>query len=139
MAHPPSVGVDPGGQGPAQTLGVGPMHLPPRQESFCVHGLPSLHVVPLALAGLEHWPDVVSQEPTLWHWSDAVQVTGLAPVHVPDWQASVWVQALPSLHDVPFALAGLEHWPVAESQVPASWHWSDAEQVTGLVPVQLPA
>jgi hypothetical protein len=27
---------------------------------------------------------------------------------------------------------------VAESQVPATWHWSDAEQTTGLPPVQTP-
>jgi hypothetical protein len=32
-----------------------------------------------------------------------VQTTGLEPVQVPFWQVSVWVQALPSLHAVPFA------------------------------------
>jgi hypothetical protein len=48
------------------------------------------------------------------------------------------VQALPSLHVVPFAAAGLLHWPEAGLQVPATWHWSDAVQVTGLPPVQVP-
>ena len=32
----------------------------------------------------------------MWHWSAAVHVTGLLPVHAPAWQASLWVQALPS-------------------------------------------
>jgi len=48
------------------------------------------------------------------------------------------VQALPSLQVVPFGAAGLEHWPVLELQVPATWHWSDAAQTTGLLPVQVP-
>jgi hypothetical protein len=51
-----------------------------------------------------------------------VQITGFAPVHVPAWQVSVWVHASPSLQAVPFAAAGFEHWPVAGSQVPATWH-----------------
>jgi hypothetical protein len=44
-----------------------------------------VHVVPLALAGLEHVPLAGSQVPALWHWSDAVQTFGV-PVHTPDWQ-----------------------------------------------------
>jgi hypothetical protein len=64
-----------------------------------------------------------------------VQTTGLPPTHTPDWQVSVWVQALPSLQAVPSALDGLEHVPVAGSQVPATWHWSEAVQMT---PVQRP-
>jgi hypothetical protein len=35
------------------------------------------------------------------------------------------------------AFAGFEHWPVAELQVPALWHWSDAVQTFG-VPVHVP-
>jgi len=53
-----------------------------------------------------------------------------APAQTPFVQTSPLVQALPSLQDVPFALAGLEHWPVFGSQVPAVWHWSEAVQVT---------
>jgi hypothetical protein len=35
---------------------------------------------------------------------------------------------------VPSGFAGLEQMPLAGSQVPASWHWSEAEQVTGVPP-----
>jgi hypothetical protein len=77
--------------------------------------------------------------PAAWHWSDAVHVTGLPPVHVPDWHVSVCVQRLPSLQLVPFATAGFEQVPVAGLHVPAAWHWSDAVHVTGLLPVHTPA
>src|SRR5437764_1333838 len=83
----------------------------------------------LALAGLEHVPVALSQVPALWHWSGAEQVTGLVPAQAPFWQESLWVQASPSLQAEPLALAGLEHVPVAVSQVPALWHWSEALQV----------
>src|SRR5207245_1666913 len=100
--------------------------------------LPSSHVVPSGLAGLEQLPVAGSHVPASWHWSSAVHTTELPPVQVPAWQVSVWVQASPSVHAVPSALAGVEQWPVAGSQVPASWHWSWAVQTTGFVPVQLP-
>src|SRR5216110_1880620 len=74
----------------------------------------------------------------MWHWSEAVQTTGLPPVHTPPSQLSVWEQALPSLHAVPSVLAGSEHAPVAGLQVPAVWHWSEAGQTTGLAPVHTP-
>jgi hypothetical protein len=61
------------------------------------------------------------------------------PVHEPLWQVSVCVHALPSSHVEPLFLVGFEHWPVAESQVPATWHWSSAEHVTALPPVHDPA
>jgi hypothetical protein len=104
-----------------------------------VQALPSLHDVPLALAGVEHTPVAASQVPASWHWSGAAQVTGLAPVQVPAWHVSVCVQALPSLHEEPLVFGGLlEHTPVAGLQVPASWHWSGAAHITGLAPVQVP-
>src|SRR5947207_2718754 len=90
--------------------------------SVCVQALPSLHAVPLLAFGLEHWPVAVLQVPATWHWSEAVQTTGLLPVQSPLWQVSVCVQALPSLHAVPSILAGSEHAPVAGLQVPAVWH-----------------
>jgi hypothetical protein len=62
----------------------------------------------------------------------------LPPVQVPFWQVSVCVQVLPSLQAEPSALVGFEH-PVAGSHVPATWHWSEAVQVTSLLPVQTPA
>ena len=48
------------------------------------------------------------------------------------------MQASPSLQAVPFDAGGLEHTPVAVLQVPAVWHWSDAAQVTGLIPMHTP-
>jgi hypothetical protein len=45
---------------------------------------------------------------------------GLPPVQVPPWQVSVWVQALPSLHEEPSDLVGLEQVP--PEQVPALCH-----------------
>ena len=74
-------------------------------------------------------------------------VQGLLSSHVtadPAWQdpppqVSPVVQAFPSLHVVPFALAGFEQTPVAVLQVPALWHWSRAVHDTGLVPTHTPA
>ena len=60
------------------------------------------------------------------------------PVHLPAWQVSVCVQALPSSQALPSGFAGFEHEPVAGSQVPASWHESAAAQVTGFMPEQVP-
>ena len=67
-----------------------------------------------------------------------MQVTGFAPVQVPLWHVSLCVQALPSLHAVPFVATGFEHTPVPVSHVPAVWHWSLAVHVTGFAPVQTP-
>ena len=49
------------------------------------------------------------------------------------------MQAVPSEQAVPSSAAGLEHAPVAGSQVPASWHWSAAVQMTALPLTQVPA
>jgi hypothetical protein len=116
-----------------------PVQVPDWHVSVCVQGLPSLHVAPSDFAGFEHTPVVVLQLPAVWHWSLAVHVTELPPVHVPAWQVSVWVHALPSLHDVPSDFAGLEHRPVPVLHVTASWHWSLAVHVTAFPPVQAPA
>ena len=67
-----------------------------------------------------------------------MQVTGLVPVQMPAWQVSVLVHGLPSVQAEPLTFAGFEQAPVAGLQVPASWHWSEAAQVTGLVPTQTP-
>jgi hypothetical protein len=97
-----------------------PAHVPPLHTSFVVQAFPSLHAVPSAAAGFEHVPVLALHVPARWHWSLAVHVTGLPPVHVPLWHVSVCVHALPSLHEVPSAAAGLEHCPVLMSQVPAT-------------------
>jgi len=115
-----------------------PVQTPLWQVSVCVQALPSLHVVPLGAGGLEHCPVDVLQGPATWHWSEAVQTTGLEPVQTPPWQVSVCVQALPSVHAVPFVLGGLEHTPVLVLQVPTSWHWSEAVHTTGFEPMQVP-
>src|SRR5947199_200167 len=61
------------------------------------------------------------------------------PTQMPASQASVRVQALPSLQPVPLGLAGLLQAPDAGSQVPAVWHWLAAVHTTGLAPTQAPA
>ena len=98
------------------------MHTPLRHVSVCVHALPSLHDVPSLLVGFEQTPVVWLQLPAVWHWSLPVQVFGLPPVQTPDWQVSVCVQALPSLHDVPLLSCGFEQTPVVWLQVPTPWH-----------------
>ena len=103
-----------------------------------MHRLPSLHAVPFGAAGFEQ-PVAGSHVPTTWHWSLAVQTTGLEPVHTPAWHVSVCVHRLPSLHAVPFGAAGFEQAPVPGSHVPATWHWSLAVHVTGFVPLHVPA
>src|SRR5207249_4057556 len=116
----------------------GPPHAPLEHASGLVQASPSSQGVSLALAGLEQVPVAGSQVPAVWHWSEAVQTTGLVPVHTPLSQVSVWVQASPSLQAVPLVFGGVEHTPVLVSQVPASWHWSSAVQTIGLAPVQVP-
>src|SRR6266481_7487579 len=115
------------------------MQVPAWQVSVWVQALPSLQAVPSAFCGVEQVPLAGSQTPATWHWSSALQTTGFAPVQVPAWQVSVWVQALPSLQATPSALAGLEQVPLAGSQVPATWHWSRAVQTTRFAAVQMPA
>src|SRR5947208_1869217 len=98
------------------------MQLPAWQVSVWVQASPSAQALPSALFGLKQMPFVGSQTPVAWHWSSAVQTTGLAPMQLPAWQASVWVQASPSAQALPSALFGLEQAPLAGSQVPATWH-----------------
>src|SRR2546429_146803 len=118
--------------------GLEPVQVPFSHVSVCVQALPSLQVVPLGAAGLEHCPVDGLHVPATWHWSEAVQVTGLEPAQAPLWQVSVCVQALPSLHVVPSVFDGFEQVPLEGSHVPATWHWSEAVQVTGLLPVHAP-
>jgi hypothetical protein len=67
-----------------------------------------------------------------------VHTVGDPDEQAPDWQVSPFVQALPSVHAVPFAAAGFGQMPVCGSQTPATWHWSLAVQTTGFEPVQTP-
>jgi hypothetical protein len=52
---------------------------------------------------------------------------------------STWVHTFASLQIAPSAFGGLLQTPVTGLHVPTSWHGSDAVQVTGLLPMQLPA
>ncbi len=99
--------------------GLAPMQRPPRQVSLRVHGLLSLQAVPSGALGFVQVPVDGSHDPARWHGSEAVQRTGLAPVHVPDRQVSFCVQAFPSLQLVPSGALGFEQVPVAGLQAPA--------------------
>jgi hypothetical protein len=52
----------------------------------------------------------------------STQFTKFDPTHVPAWQVSVCVQALPSLQGFPLATFGFEQTPVPVLQTPAEWH-----------------
>src|SRR6185295_8731060 len=93
---------------------------------------------PFGLAGLEQTPVAGSHIPASWHWSLAVHVTGAPGAHMPPWQTSATVQALPSEQVLPSGLVGFEQRPVDGLQVPASWQSSLAVHVTGLPPTQAP-
>ena len=66
-----------------QVTELPPLQVPLWHVSVCVHALPSLHAVPFVATGFEHTPVLVLHVPAVWHWSLAVQVTALEPVHVP--------------------------------------------------------
>ena len=121
------------------TIDGPPVHVPPWQASAVVQMSLSLHVVPLGALGFVQAPVVGLHMPATWHWSLAVQTMGLAPAHAPAWQVSVCVHALPSVQAVPSGASGFEQVPLAGLHVPASWHWSLAEQTTGLAPAHVPA
>src|SRR5262252_8504015 len=106
---------------PARTADgcVDPEQVPASHVSPGVQALPSLQLVPSVAGGFVHSPLVGSQVPATWHWSDAVQTTGV-PVQVPPWQLSPVVQVFPSLQVVPFGAFGFEQVPVAGSQVRAT-------------------
>ena len=100
-------------------MGFAPTHTPALQLSVWLHLSPSLQPEPSFLAGLEQLPVAESQVPASWHWSLAAQTTGLAPLHTPPWQVSVWVHLSASLQVEPLVLAGFEQLPEDGSQVPA--------------------
>jgi hypothetical protein len=77
------------------------------------------------------------QVPAQQCWT-LVQIEVLPGVHAPFWQVSPVVQ-VPALHGVPLDAGGFEQAPEVGSHVPATWHWSEGVQTTGLLPVQTPA
>ena len=71
------------------------------------------------------------------HDTRSSQSSGLPP-HTPPVHSSPDVHTSPSSHPVPSAALGFVQAPVAESQVPATWHASRGAHTTGLAPTQLP-
>src|SRR5437762_3226404 len=119
------------------TSGVGMsggMSAPPSRTIRCTPVGPPVHVPAGRYAVTPRVSGMTDIDPV-----GGPHATGLLPVHAPAWQVSVWVQASPSLHDVPSGAAGLEQAPVAGSHVPATWQASAAVHVTGLCPVHVPA
>src|SRR3954471_19113878 len=100
---------------PEQVVGaalsqVGPaVHAPPWQVSLRVYCLMSSQAVPSGLDIAAGQPVAGLQVPMVWHWS-VVQLT-VFPTQLPDWQLSLSVQALPSLHAVPLAMLKQTHAP----------------------------
>src|SRR5688500_9710301 len=64
---------------------------------------------------------------------------GEPAVHAPLSQLSETVQGLPSSQLEPSGSGGLLQTPVAGSQRPGPWHWSEAAHAMGSAPTQLPA
>ena len=112
--------------------------------SLVVAGSLSLQSVPLPAIGSPHRPVFGSQVPTVWHWSLAVQLTAAQrsnPLQTPPVHTSLVVAGSPSSQPLPLLAAGLLQTPVPWSQLPTSWHWSLAVQVTAAqrsTPLQTP-
>jgi hypothetical protein len=100
------------------------------------------------MQGVAHVPLLSSVWPQGQFWHVPLQQVcpdEQAWPQAPQLPASVWVLVQAPLQQVPVPLqvvpsgrVGLEHTPVAGSQVPTPWHWSEAVQTTALPPVQAP-
>jgi hypothetical protein len=123
---------------PPHTVAVPAVQVPLWHVSG-VHLLASRsQLVPLVLlGGVPQVPVLGLQVALLWHASAPPQVIVTGPVtQTPLWQVSA-VHLLPFSQPDPSDFAGFVHMPVAESHVPALWHWSLAVHVTG-VPLHVP-
>jgi len=94
------------------------MQTPVWQVSVCVQALPSLQALPSALLTYEQVPSPL-QVPPVWQSLGGAHVYAV-PVQLPLVQTSFFVHEFPSLHEVPSAFAGFEHWPVDALQVPTT-------------------
>src|SRR5436189_82736 len=113
-------------------LGV-PVQTPALQTSPSVLASPSSQGLPSGVTGFEQVALSGSQTPASWHWSWAVQTTGLTAVHVPPWQVSLCVQASPSSQLVP--VSGV----TVQLDVPLQvrvLHWSEVQVIA--VPTHWP-
>src|SRR6266516_3023343 len=96
------------------------MHLPaPKQHGKSTPGV----TLQIAAFNTQHFPSlqVVGE----------LQLGRVPHRHVPDMHA-------PPVHAEPSFFIGLEHRPELGSQVPATWHSSEAVQTTGFPPVHTP-
>jgi hypothetical protein len=66
-----------------QTTPAEGVQLPFWHASPVVHGLPSSHLTPFCLLGLEQIPVLVLHTPLSWHWSLGLQLTGAEPTQAP--------------------------------------------------------
>jgi hypothetical protein len=128
--------VDQAGDG--QVMAPPGTHCPAWQVSFTVQALPSLQAVPSAAAGLLQTPVLGLQVPGTWHWSRAVHFLGV-PEHLPAWQVSARVQALPSSQAVSSASKGYSQVPVLAMHVPGPRHSPGAAHVLLVPAMQTPA
>ena len=95
--------------------------MPAWHESVRVQASPSSQDVPSGRGALLQRPSAGSQTPATWQAS-AGQVWNGPAAQMPAWQVSPTVQALLSLHGVPFAFSTALQRPVPGLQVPPSWH-----------------
>ena len=104
-------------------------HEPAEQRSPIVHAFPSLHVL-LSLFAFTHVPVVVLHESSV-HGLLSLQSFCVPGAHAPAEHVSPTVHAFPSSQAFPSVAIGFEQAPVVWLiQVPATWHWSSAVQVT---------
>ena len=114
-------------QAPVPFMAVG-------SQLSAVHTMPSSQLGGVPETQSPVWKSQVSRPSQKWPLSQTLAT----PTQLPSLQASFRVQGLLSVHSVPSGFAGFEHVPFAGSQVPATWHWSAAGQLTGLLPVHIP-
>jgi hypothetical protein len=75
--------------------------VPPLQTPFWqvlpwIQRFELVHAAPFAAAGLLHCPEVGSQVPAMWHWSEGLQTTpAQRSIQVPLWQTSPDGQTVP--------------------------------------------
>jgi hypothetical protein len=108
--------------------------LPVWQVSEPLHALPSVHDVPFVTAVF--WHPVEALQVSVVHTFESLQLGGVPAIHVPLWQVSAPLHALPSVHEVPFASAVFWH-PVEVLQESVV-HGFESLQLSGVPAVQLP-
>src|SRR5262245_15417938 len=116
----------------SQSGGAPPVHWPAAHWSPVVHALPSSHG-PLVSV----WTQTPALQASVVHALPSSQRSA-APTQRPAVHASPVVHAFASSQAAPSGRVGFEHAPVAGSQVPAAWQWSDATHVTGVPATHVP-